>query len=311
LSYAEDLWARERIEGLERQVGSLWSSLRSLQSTVGGLEGSLAKLSDALAGLRAEIRSVDAAFRKRLEEVEGEVEATRKELLGQVEEVAEELSEGLSKLDQRIGLVSRSVEELGRSLGSAVRENREVLETLEQQMSSGLGSISGTLEKLVELQSSTLSKTAEINSKVAQMDQKCEQKLLKLLEYSEGIRAALDDVARGTLEVVRGELSNQTARLDEGVREVQRTVSTASDRMLMEQSRFLESVKQQLESLRSDVNRRLDELGGRVLATADDAASVVALLEALREDLNRALDTFASSLDLCCEKNLISKLSEK
>jgi len=205
--------------------------------------------------------------------------------------------------------MSKDLLQIDQHIDYAVRENQERLNTLGSQLESKLSTVQEELKKEIKVSHrSIVEKTAEINERVSTLHLQSTQTLSKLLEESEGIKTSIEQVAEGTLIMVRAELSQQAKAQETMAKELQQSFNTVSDKIHVELSKFMENLKQEFEDMKNEVNKKIDDLGGKILAAAYDVATVVAFLEALRNDVNRALDTAIASLDLCCERNLINQI---
>jgi len=268
---------------LRRQTQRIEDLLESIES----LKKDVNKLTATVQSLQSAVRSQEASLSEQLKSVR----------------------EGLDQLNSMAKRTSKDLLQINQHIDDAVHENQERLDMLRSQLESKLSKLQdGLKEEIKASHKSILEKTAEINEGVLTLYSQSTQTLSKLLEESEGIRASIEQMAEGTLAMVRAELSQQAQAEEKRAKELRQCFDTVSDKIYVELSKFMENLKQEFEDMKNEVNKKIDELGGKILAAAYDVATVVAFLEALRNDVNKALDTAVASLDLYCERNLINQI---
>jgi len=300
-------WLRE-INSLRGEISDLRESIRSLEGDISILRQSVRDIQSEV----SEVQSREASMLSQLESMREDIKTTKMEVFKQLEKTYEKVSEGLSRTNQRVDTVAHSIDKLEQQLSTALRKNQERLDTLESQLTSGLQTLQVELKKEIKASNdSIIEKTAEINERILTLHLQSTQALSTLLEESKGIRTSVNQVAEGTLTVVRTELSQQTQAQEARMKELQQSFNNTSDKIHLELYNFMENLKQEFESTKKEVNKKIDELGSKTLATAYDVATVVAFLEALRNDINKALDSAIASVDLCYEKNLINQIMKQ
>jgi len=302
----------------------LYKLLHELQKQVDTLESRQRELKDSFAASLAQVASsVVGALRGPLQDLaerNKSIISLTQEISSSLHELQRQVKEGFGGVEQAVEGLSDGVEKLQRQIIEVADRTQRRIGEVESNLSRGLESLRGavkgeveslrvaTLEKIDGVHVSLVEKLSELSERVLVLQSEGLGQLRRLAEEGRAIRASLEGVAVNTLAVVREELSAQSQLVEKRLGELQASFRETRAEISVDLEKFKEEMRRSLEALRADVNKRVDELAGKVLAASDDAAATLAVLEALRRDINKALDAAVASIDLCCEKKFIAVL---